>query len=487
MPEAKTLISTTLAVAMGLSGSATARPRDAHVEPGQIADRLLAALAQANGVPGMGAAVVRDGAVAWTGSAGMRNVEAGLAVNRDTVFRLASVSKLVTATAAARLAEAGRLDLDAPVRSRLPWLDSSWDALTPRQLAAHTSGLPHYQDADQALGAKHYATTREAVGIFESRPLLAPPGAAYRYSSWGYTLLSATIEAAAGRAFLDYVASDVAPGLGIGADASSDAGDDNASATYGFVDGRVTRLPPHDLSYTWGGGGLAATPGSIALFGSRAMDGTIVSRSTFDAMLQPARLADGTPVRDRDYRVGFGWRTGIDADGHPIAHHAGTTHGARSALVVWPTRGVSASILSNAQWTSSIESTAEMLAAPFHTRPRPGRDASLSCPVDAVSYEAEFDGVRFEGDALFSERNGLCTGRISLMQGPLRTWLNSFPQHDADALEIIGTHAGAGVSRAALVSPLGLHDLRTDGRTLRVQFGAERSLVLRLTRRGPRI
>jgi serine beta-lactamase-like protein LACTB len=487
MSRAIPLIWTALALAVAASGSANARLADDRIEQRRIADRLLAALVAANGVPGMGAAVVLDGAAVWTGSAGMRDVEAGLPVDRNTVFRLASVSKLVTATAAARLGEAGRLDLDAPVQAKLPWLQASWAPVTPRQLAAHTSGLPHYQDVDQGLGKKHYATVRDAVGIFGDRPLLTAPGSAYRYSSWGYTLLSAAVEAGAGEPFLDYVGREVAPGLGIAADAPA-AESSNASHVYGFIEGKATRLPAHDFSYTLGGGGLAATPAAIALFGSRVMDGRIVSRATFDAMLQPARLSDGSTVGERDDTVGFGWRTGRDADGEPIAHHAGTTFGARSALVVWPSRGLSASVLSNAQWTSSIERTAEMLAAPFRTRTGAGEEATSSCPVDVVAYEAEFDGARFKGTATFSERDGLCTGRIALTQGPLRSWLNGFPQRDADALEIIGIHARAGIERAALVTPIGLHDLRTDvdRRTLRVQFGPGRSLVIRLVQHARR-
>lgn len=234
MHPAIPLVSAALAVTAAASGSANAVAPATRIDESHIADRLLAALVEANGVPGMGAAVVRDGAVVWNGSAGMRDVEAGLPVDRNTVFRLASVSKLVTATAAAKLGDVGRLDLAAPVQSMLPWLQASWPPLTPRQLAAHTAGLPHYQDIDQGLGAQRYATVRDAVGLFERRPLLTAPGSAYRYSSWGYTLLSAVVEARAGEPFLDYVVREVVPGLGIGADAS-DRDAPNASNTYGFV------------------------------------------------------------------------------------------------------------------------------------------------------------------------------------------------------------------------------------------------------------
>ncbi len=444
-----------------------------------VADRMLSALVETNGVPGMGAAVVVDGEVRWRGSAGFRDLEAGRRVDENTVFRLASVSKLLTATAAAKLAEAGRLDLDAPVQSLLPWLDADWPPITPRQLAAHTSGLPHYQAIDADRGGRRFGSVREAVGVFSGRPLLSAPGERYEYSSWGYTLLSAVVEAGAGKPFLEVVTQDLAPGLAIGEDAS-DRGDPAASRTYEFVDGRVRRLAPHDFSYTWGGGGLAATPEAIAVFGARVLSGDVVSRETFDALRTPARFTDGGVVAERDFEVGFGWRRSTGLDGDVLAHHAGVTGGARSALVLWPDRGASASVLSNALWVSSIERTAEMLAAPF--LPREGAPARGACPVGAAGYVAEFAGARFEGTATFTDTDGWCTGRLALPDGALRDWLDGFPQRDADALPIIGLFRGAGLARAALVTPIGLHALRADGdgRTLRVDFGPERTLVVSL-------
>ena len=110
----------------------------------KAAERMLTELTEISGVPGLGAAVWSNGKVVWHGSAGYRDLDRKLPVTNKTVFRLASVSKLLAATAAAQLADEGKLDLDAPVASTLPWLKNAWPAITPRQLAAHTAGLPHY-------------------------------------------------------------------------------------------------------------------------------------------------------------------------------------------------------------------------------------------------------------------------------------------------------------------------------------------------------
>ncbi len=108
------------------------------LRPGAIADRLLEAIRLESGAPGVSAAVAVGDRALWTGTAGWTDVAARRPVTPDARFRLASVSKLFTATAALRLAEEGLLDLDADVRTYLPdWPDHGGAVLTPRLLAAH--------------------------------------------------------------------------------------------------------------------------------------------------------------------------------------------------------------------------------------------------------------------------------------------------------------------------------------------------------------
>lgn len=420
----------------------------------QTAQRMLQALADTNGVPGMGTAVWRDGEVVWTGCVGVRNVDARQPVRRDTVFRLASVSKVIAATAAAKLAEEGRLDLDAAVGGMLPWLPAEWAAVTVRQLAAHISGAPHYTAADELRGRTHYPTSRDAVGIFSGRALLTPPGTAYSYSSWGYTLMGAVIEAQSGEHFVDYVTRHVVAGLEIGADGTFAA--DRASRLYDIEHHRVRELARLDFSYTWPGGGLAATPQALVEFGGRMLQNGIVAAETWAAMRRPVLLTDGTPARERDYEVGFGWRLGRDTDGARTAYHAGITDGARSMLMLWPEHDVAASLLSNAMWVSSMESTTAMLAAAF--RPRPAGLHVAACPT-RHRYGGTFKGARIEGEVAFRLEAGRCVGVLGTSK-PLRDYFASayaWPEHK---LRIVALDADGGLSRAALVTPYGLYDLR---------------------------
>jgi serine beta-lactamase-like protein LACTB len=425
------------------------------------ADRLLNELRAQSGVPGMGAAVWQDGRIVWRGAAGYRDVEARQPVDADTIFRLASVSKLLTVAAAAQLADTGKLDLDAPVASLWDGVNPDWAPFTLRQLAAHTAGLPHYQAQDEGRGGRRYGSAIEAVGIFRDRPLLSEPGSSYSYSSWAYTLISAVVEARTGRSFLDYVADHIARGLVLVPDAT-DSGHPQASRAYEIdAQGRVVEAPPHDFSYTWGGGGFGGTAAAVAEFGGRMQRGQVVSEARFRDMLAPARLDDGSLVRSEDYAVGFGWRTLTDPDGRLRAQHAGTTVGARSSLVTWPqlprSQQTAAALLSNMQWTSHIDQSAAMLAAPFQAVPAGLLPAP--CPLTATQFEGEFRDGATQGKVSFEDDAGTCAGSL-WPEGELKAWFDQFPQKDAEALRVIGLYPGHGLSRAALVTPTGIYDLR---------------------------
>ncbi|MDZ4307628.1 serine hydrolase domain-containing protein [Allopontixanthobacter sp.] len=442
------------------------------VGPAQIADRMLAALVEVNGVPGMAAAVWKDGAILWAGEAGFRNAEQRLPVEAGTVFRLASVSKIFAVVAAARLREQGLLDVNRPVQEIVDHLDNDWPPITSRQLASHTSGIPHYQEIDSGRGGIKFENMEKSVSVFSGRDLLFTPGTGYNYSSYGYTLLSAVVEKAAGQPYLDYLAAAIVPGLHIGPDIT-DTSHTDASTAYTYIEGELAVAPPHDYSYSWGGAGLGSNASDLAEFGGRILSGAVISDASFAWMQQPARLSDGSSVEEGGFPVGFGLRGGTDIDGERIVHHAGVTLGARSVLMLYPDSKVAASVLSNAPWVSNIEQTAIMLAAPFH-KPLAPQDSN-PCPLEATRYAGTSNGVSLVGTAHFVLDEGICVGTISIA-GPLAEWFNNAPQRDTDSIRIIGLNAHRGLASAALITPYGAYDFRPDGGAYSTEFNSKRSL-----------
>lgn len=421
-------------------GAALAAP------PAQTAQLLLETLQAQSGQPGLGAAVWQQGRVAWQGQAGLASRQPPRALKAEDRFPLASVSKLVTATLAARLQAQGRLDLDAPLARLLPGeIPAAWAAITPRQLAAHSSGMPHYQLRDSLRGGTAYASVQQAVReAIGERALLQAPGTAYVYSSWGYTLLSRVVEQAAGRPFLTLAREEA----GFGTEAS-------------------TELQAHDYSYSWAGAGLAASPAELVRWGGRLLaEPALLAR-----MAEPTRLQDGREILSDGYRVGIGWRLQDALDGEPLMHHAGARPDARTALALWPASGMASALLANGSWTSFIVGSAELLAAPF--RPLPAGLAPLPCPLRATQLQLQLVDERADLPLPPPrQQDGIC--RADLPPGPLRAVLPG-----AGPLQLIGLDGVGGLARAALVAPTGLIELRAqaDG-SLLGRYG-QRALRLR--------
>lgn len=114
-----------------------------------------------------------------------------------TLFRIGSVAKSMTAYAAAQLFDTGKLDIDAPVQKYVPDFPEKQSVITSRQLLGHLSGIRHY-GRDEFVSRVHYENVNAGLVIFKDDLLLSAPGEAYSYSSYGYNLLSAVIESAAG-------------------------------------------------------------------------------------------------------------------------------------------------------------------------------------------------------------------------------------------------------------------------------------------------
>ena len=291
-------------------------------------------------------------------------------------------------------------------------------------------------------------------------------------------MLAAVAEAAAGQPYPELLAAQLAPGLAIGPDLTGQS--PVMAKAYIFSAQGPQPAPAHDFSYSWGGAGLAASAPALAEWGSRVLQGRVVDAATRDWMWQPVLDNAGQPVGERNFKMGLGWRLGVDAEGQKVVHHAGSTLGARSVLLLWPQAdggGISVSLLSNAMWTSSIEQSAELLSAPFRA-PVTGLSA-LACPVKANRFEGELQGAALQGSASFRrDAHGRCVGELSL-PAALAKVVNPGPQPPTDKLVVIGLQGD--LARAALVTPIGLADWRAqaDG-SVRVDGVAGRSLVVRL-------
>ena len=371
---------------------------------------LLDALQEITGVPGMSAAVSENNKIIWAGSAGLADVGRGLEITDDTKFRLASVSKLFTAALVLKLSEEGLLDLDQEIQSYVPeWQGQDGAKITLRQLAAHIAGLDHYSAEDLFDPARSYQKLRDSISIYGHKPLLFDPGEDYSYSSYGYALMGAAIEAVTDQSFdkamNDYVLEPLE--LHNTSVENTEILPPATSTLYSTSDatGQI-EIARNNQQHVNGATGMLSTPSDLLRFAAAYSSGKIVSERSKTMSWTPATLNNGSQAGETRYKVGFGWRVGRDWDGRSVVHHAGVTRGARSILTINQDTGTAAALLSNASWTSRMETTGEMIATAATQGARLKRS---DCPEGAWA----FDGMFIENENNVPEANN-ARGRIEI-------------------------------------------------------------------------
>lgn len=294
-----------------------------------------------SGVVGLSVAVLDEGDVVFQSAFGWRDREAKLVAEDTTLFRLASVSKPVTATIVMQLVDAGRLELDVGVAKYVDGLEPEIGALTLRRLLSHTSGVRHYR-ADRKDNGTPFVSTRKALDLFVGDPLIAAPGEKYSYSTHAFTLVVAAVESAAKKDFVEILRENIAARGAATLDCEV-AGSTKAarSALYEKTPlGVVLRSEPReDLGWKYGGGGLESTALDVARFAQAVSNATLVSAKSRDTMWTRAKLSDGKSV---DY--GLGWGVG---DSGRVISHTGSQQGASSSLAIVREQGLIVVVLSN--------------------------------------------------------------------------------------------------------------------------------------------
>lgn len=169
------------------------------------------------GVPGGAVAVVIDGKLAYSAGVGVKALGGSDPVTPDTLFRVASLTKLHVALAALSLADEGKLAIDGPVTAHVPELGlaAGFDPslITPHHLMTHTSGLPDRNPLTVPDWLDCTTTVSEHFATLQDKPLWTNPGEIYNYSNQGYSLLGLVIERAGGAPFDQVVEQRVlAPG-----------------------------------------------------------------------------------------------------------------------------------------------------------------------------------------------------------------------------------------------------------------------------------
>jgi len=304
---------------------------------------IVRKLLKSFGSPGMAIAVSVDGKLVWSETFGYANVKQRVPVCPQTRFRIASLSKPITAAAVAVLYERGRLDLDVPIQRYVPSFPVKEATITTRQLLGHMSGI-RSNEGNEPVSQKHYNSIGESLSIFKDDPLLFSPGTRFSYSNYGYVLLGAVIEGASGEDYGSFIQKNILDPLAM-RHTTVGVEDDKIPDLSGFYEhignGEIREAPLVDYSRVLPSGGLVSTAEDLVLFSNAFLAGDILKPQTVNAMFTPQRTSDGKPTR-----YGLGW--GIHKyNGRVYPYHTGHAVGAISCIMIAPKDKVVLAMLSN--------------------------------------------------------------------------------------------------------------------------------------------
>ncbi len=339
--------------------SATSAPSAAQASQNptlEFANGLLSA----QSLPNVVVAVGVRGKMEKSAAVGWADIERKTTVTSNTLFRIGSISKLLTATTALRLTQAGGFDLDAPLSRYLDQLPEDKRPITPRQILGHLSGFKHY-GRDDYVNTVTYANVQDALPRLLAMPLLAAPGAKYAYSSYGFNVLGGALQAAAHKEYRQLVAERVTKPLGLTHTMAEAPPLPSGRATlYSKTNDALSPSAPSDVTDRWPSGGFLSTAEDLVRFGMGFLTPAFLKADLREIAFTSQRGEDG-----KDTGVGLAWRIGRDEKGRRYVHHGGDSIGGRAFILIYPDEGVVIAITTSVGQAAFGEKEALAAAQPF--------------------------------------------------------------------------------------------------------------------------
>jgi CubicO group peptidase (beta-lactamase class C family) len=313
-----------------------------------VAQRIDDALAPyfSDDKPGIAAIAAIDGEVVFRKGYGLANVEVGVPIEPHMVFRIASITKEFTAVLIMQLIEQGKLALDDDITNHLPDYPTQGHTVTIAHLLSHTSGIVHFTklEAFQENIRKDH-TVEETIAIFKDEPFGFAPGERYSYSSSGYVLLGAIIEAVTGKTYEEALREHIFDVLGM---ATAQRGGNDK-----IIPGRVNGYAKRDdelindaivtMTAAFSTGSLVMSVDDLAKWDEALYTNQLLSDASKQLMWTPFVLNNGDETR-----YGLGWSISRFL-GYNIISHSGSIDGFTSQHYRVPGHNIYAAVFANTE------------------------------------------------------------------------------------------------------------------------------------------
>jgi serine beta-lactamase-like protein LACTB len=303
-------------------------------------------------LPGLSVAVGVGGEIIWSEGFGWADLEERVKYTPATRFKIGTTSSTFTSAAAGLLLEQGRLKLDEKIQTYVPEFPVKQLPMTLRQVMGGVAGLRIDAGDEEDLSTN---CDRPVDGLkkFADKDLRYQPGTQFRYSSYGWILVSAAIEAAAGEPFNSFMRKQIFEPLGMKdtrPDSPSAAASNQAQFYFPKFNANPTYGPQEpmqvDHSCFAGAAAFLSTPSDLVRFGMAVNSGKLLKPETVQLLQTSQRLSSG-----EETGYGLGWDlepATLDGESTVLVGHDGDLMGGMvSSLMIFRDRGIVVAVISN--------------------------------------------------------------------------------------------------------------------------------------------
>jgi serine beta-lactamase-like protein LACTB len=311
-----------------------------------------AGLVQQN-LPGLSVAVGVSGDIVWAEGFGWADMEKRVPVAPGMRFRIGHTSKSLTSAAVGLLLQKGKLHLDNEIQTYVPEFPRKQWPVTLRQLMGHVAGIRHYESDEDSTPTAHCGRAIDGVKRFADHPLRFEPDTQYGYSTFGWVLVSAAVEAAAKEPLSTFMTAQVFKPLGMTATTFESSAEPRADRVTFYQrrftgDGGEGVVPATAVDYSCfaGAGAILSTPSDLVRFGMAVNGGKLLQADTVNKLQTPQLLTAG-----KETEYGLGWMVEeVTLAGEParMVHHASRSlKGGTTSFMTFPARGMVVAVTAN--------------------------------------------------------------------------------------------------------------------------------------------
>lgn len=310
-------------------------------------------------IPSVTVAVAHNGVLLHTGAYGLAQVKTNETPTTQTTYLLDSMTKQFTAAAIMLLVQDGKLDLDKPVKTYVPYAPKVWDTTTIRHLLTHTAGLPHdpqwgypsvkSQDGNPDRLLKHF--------IF-NQTILSAPGQKYAYSNTGYAALGAIVAKVSGVRYSQFMRQRIFLPLQMNNTGICYSGGDvkHGARGYNYVSDKKQWSVNTDSYQPLAAGAIESNVLDLAKWDAALNGSTILTEASKQEMWKSFKLTSG---QMSDY--GFGWVPDT-VNGQPMVFHNGGGWGFNNGFYRFLGSGLTVIVLTNLNLEDTGVTHADQLA-----------------------------------------------------------------------------------------------------------------------------